>query len=197
MQLRDLVGHFAEGISAADSKRPIALNARSKEPFLPGLGPHSEAATVQLVMSEIAVANAAYADFVTGVRYPEFPRQRCDLCIGSPQRWTWAIEVKLLRFLGDNGKPNDSIVMHILSPYPQHRSALTDCSKLAATSLAPKKAILIYGFESSEWPLEPVIAAFEVLARARVALGPREAAPFRGLVHPVHTEGTVYGWELG
>lgn len=33
--------------------------------------------------------------------------------------------------LGDNGKPNDNMIMHILSPYPDHRSALTDCSKLA------------------------------------------------------------------
>jgi len=27
--------------------------------------------------------------------------------------------------MGDNGKPNDNMLMHILSPYPAHRSALT------------------------------------------------------------------------
>jgi len=28
------------------------------------------------------------------VPYPEFPRQRCDLCLGRPQAWDWAVEVK-------------------------------------------------------------------------------------------------------
>jgi hypothetical protein len=36
----------------------------------------------------------------------------------------------MLRLMGDNGKPNDNMLMHILSPYPSHRSALTDCQKL-------------------------------------------------------------------
>ena len=27
-------------------------------------------------------------------------------------------EVKMLRLMGDNGKPNDNMLMHILSPYP-------------------------------------------------------------------------------
>jgi hypothetical protein len=34
--------------------------------------------------------------------------------------WGWAIEVKMLRLMGDNGKLNDNMVMHILSPYPAH-----------------------------------------------------------------------------
>jgi len=41
--------------------------------------------------------------------------------------------VKMLRLMGDNSKPNDNMLMHILSPYPSHRSALTDCQKLAAS----------------------------------------------------------------
>jgi hypothetical protein len=54
--------------------------------------------------------------------------------------WSWAIEVKLLRLLGDNGKPNDNILMHILSPYPAHRSAFTDCTKLLGAPLGRRKA---------------------------------------------------------
>ena len=45
--------------------------------------------------------------------------------------WDWAIEAKMLRMFGDNGKLNDNMLMHVLSPYPAHRSALTDCGKLA------------------------------------------------------------------
>jgi hypothetical protein len=44
-----------------------------------------------------------------------------------------AVEVKMLRLMGDNGKPNDNMLMHILSPYPDDNSALTDCQRLAAS----------------------------------------------------------------
>ena len=63
-----------------------------------------------------------------GMPYPVLARQRCDIAIGDPIQW--AVEVKMLRLFGDNGKLNDNMVMHVLSPYPQHRSALTDVSKL-------------------------------------------------------------------
>lgn len=65
----------------------------------------------------------------------------------------WAIEVKLLRFLGDNGKVNDNILMHILSPYEAHHSAVTDCVKLATSGFLQRKAIIIIGFEAERWPL--------------------------------------------
>jgi hypothetical protein len=68
-------------------------------------------------------------------------------------------------FLGDDGKLNDNMLMHILSPYPEHRRAVTDCLKLACTQVAARRAVLIYGFEHEEWPLEPALHAFEVLAR--------------------------------
>ncbi len=98
--------------------------------------------------------------------------------------------------MGDNGLPNDSMLMHILSPYPEHRSALTDCAKLTASSLGKRKAILIYAFEHEGWPAEHAIGAFETLARSRGAEGPRHAAGFSGLVHPIHTRGWVFAWEL-
>jgi hypothetical protein len=37
--------------------------------------------------------------------------------VGDPV--DWAIEVKMLRLMGDNHKPNDNMLMHILSPYPR------------------------------------------------------------------------------
>ena len=53
----------------------------------------------------------------------------------------WFIEVKMWRLMGDNGKPNDNILMHVLSPYVQHRSALTDCEKLSNSGFTGRKAI--------------------------------------------------------
>ncbi len=148
-------------------------------------------------MRELSETNAAsYGEYAVAVPYPNAPRQKCDLCLGSGSVWEWSIEVKLFRFLGDNGNANDNILMHLLSPYPEHRSALTDCSKLLASGLHGRKAILIYGFESEAWPLAPGIEAFETLARSRVRLGPRCMAAFSGLVHPIHASGEVFAWEV-
>lgn len=192
-----LVADFARAIARVDAHRPIALNQRSKEPYQPGIGPHTESATITLVMNDLrASVPGQYSSFDTGVSYPNIKRQKCDLCLGTAPDWDWAVEVKLLRFLGDNGQPNDNMLMHILSPYPEHRSALTDCTKLLGSGLPGRKGILIYGFDSDGWPLAPAIDAFELLARTRVAMSPRSEAPFDQLVHPVHGRGHVFGWEI-
>jgi hypothetical protein len=44
--------------------------------------------------------------------------------------------------------------------------------------------------------LPPFLVFFELLA-GRVRLGPRESAKFLDLVHPVHANGRVFGWEIG
>ena len=53
----------------------------------------------------------------------------------------------MARFKGDNGKPDDTALKDILSPYESDRSAVTDTMKLGAAAVAVRKAILIYGFE--------------------------------------------------
>jgi hypothetical protein len=81
-----------------------------------------------------------------GVQYP-VGRQKRGLCIGSTPDWAWAVEIKMLRLMSDNGKPNDNMLMHILSPYPNDLSALTDCVKLIRSGLPGRKAVVIYGFD--------------------------------------------------
>ncbi len=193
LELEDLVEDFARGLKLADSKHPQQVSSRTGKAYQPGIGPHTEAKTVDLVMTElVAEEPAAYSRHSTGVRYPgSGPARRCDLLVGP-----WALEIKMLRIMGDNGKPNDNMLMHILSPYPQHRTALTDCMKLGESSLGARKAVLIFGYEYEGWPMEPAISAFEVLARERVLLGDRLAANFGSLVHPIHQRGSVFGWEL-
>jgi hypothetical protein len=137
-----------------------------------------------------------YTNYGLGVRYPIQVRQACDVCIGVAPDWSWACEFKLLRMLGDNGKPNDNMLMHILSPYPQHRSAVTDCVKLIHSGFSCSKAVVIFGYDSEEYPLELAVSAFEALAGAVVELGARAEERFDNLRHPVHRCGAVYGWEL-
>ncbi|MFC1463751.1 MAG: hypothetical protein ACFLMY_02770 [Candidatus Brachytrichaceae bacterium NZ_4S206] len=198
IDLPTIVEDFAACIKLADARRPQAVNVRSKQPFQAGIGPHSEAQVIKLVTDEMILYQPTrYGNTIAvNVPYPESPRQKCDICIGHAPLWDWAIEVKMLRFLGDNGKLNDNILMHILSPYPEHRSALTDCVKLVRTRLGQSKAVLIYGFEHEEWPLDLAIEAFEVLAKSKIGMSRRYVAEFDDLIHPIHKRGKVFGWQL-
>ena len=137
-----------------------------------------------------------YSQIDVDVPYPNAPRQKCDWCWTLPTGDKFYIEAKMMRLMGDNGKPNDNILCHILSPYPQQRSALTDCQKLANAGFKGSLAVLIYGYEYEGYPLEPVIRAFETLASNVVTLSSASIATFNGLVHPVHRRGAVFAWTV-
>jgi hypothetical protein len=197
VELGEFVAAFAAAVQAVDSRKPQAFNTRTGTPFLPGLGPHSETSTVKLVAEELGKrSELQFGSISVSVSYPSQPRLKCDLTINGDTPDGWAVEVKMLRLMGDNGKLNDNILMHVLSPYPAHRSALTDCEKLANSSFLCRTAVVIYGFDHGDWPLEPAVEAFETLARHRWPMGERMFAPFSGLIHPVHSSGAVFGWEL-
>ncbi|HYO04762.1 MAG TPA: hypothetical protein VET27_23965 [Mycobacterium sp.] len=98
--------------------------------------------------------------------------------------------------LGDNGAPNDAMLKHILSPYPAHHSAVTDCAKLIASGIEARKGILIFGYDHEKWPMDPAIEAFEMLAARRVNLTRAAPAALSDLIHPVHKKGRVFGWEI-
>ena len=197
MELVDLVQDIATCIKRIDERRPQAANVRTGVRYQPGIGPHPETQAVNLIVRELAeLSQSRYASALhVGVAYP-VGRQRCDLCIGSSPSWEWAVEVKMLRLMGDNGKPNDNMLMHILSPYPNDRSALTDCLKLVESGLPGRKAVVIYGFDYPGLAMDPAIEAFEALAGRWVDLGSRAEAAYEDLVHPIHRAGRVFGWEV-
>ena len=88
------------------------------------------------------------------VKYPG-RRGNCDLCISGPEYepalgdppFEWAIEMKYVRFIGDNGKNNDYGVTKVASPYRKDRSSVLDAERLITFTPALKKAIIMYGFE--------------------------------------------------
>ena len=180
---------YAAALAAIDAERPVWKT------YQPGIGPHPETAVVRLVAADLAARFPdRYSPYRLGAPYPSAPRQKCDWVIGDPP--VAAIEVKMLRLMGDNGKPNDNMLMHILSPYPAHRSALTDCSKLTASGFSCNTLVLVYGFDYPEWPMDPAIDAFEALSRRVVRLDQRGEAEAVRLVHPVHTRGRVFCWRV-
>ena len=192
------VSDIAAAIKEIDNRHPQASNARTGDLYQPGIGPHPETQTVTLVVEELQrLFSERYEGKLTlNVPYPEVSRQKCDLCIGSEPNWEWASEVKMLRRMGDNGKPNDNILMHILSPYPQDRSAVTDCSKLIDSGFSGRKAVVIYGYDYPDVSMDPAIQAFDILSRSTVQLGERAVASYDELVHPVHRTGRVFAWEV-
>lgn len=192
MNLGEFVSGFGIGIQRADAGEPQAVS-RTGRVYQPGIGPHSESETITL-----ALANGLHPLLKSTRRevpYPSAPRNACDVVIEDGSGLL-AIEVKMLRMMGDNGKPNDNMLMHILSPYPQHRSALSDCSKLSESGFDGKKAIAIFGYEYTDFPMGPAIEAFEHLASERVTLLSRFESRFEGLIHPVHRQGAVFAWEV-
>jgi hypothetical protein len=188
---------LAHAVQTVDARLPVAVNKRTGAAFGAGLGPHSETETFKLIIDEARATDRDwFIDAAFGIPYPESPRQKCDLRL-TTQEGDLFVEGKLLRLKGDNGKPNDNMLMHIVSPYPQHRSALTDCTKLAKAELPGLKVITIVGYSYPDLPLEPAIRAFETLARSEVHLGKRHEAQFRDLRHPVHREGSIMAWRVG
>jgi len=90
------------------------------------------------------------------------------------------LEIKVARFQGDNGKPDDTAIKDILSPFEDDLSALTDCVR---------KAMIIYGVEAPRRPLLTIARAFEIQVGSQVVLGPAWSAAFSNLRHPVHSAG--------
>lgn len=189
------VADVASAIRRVDADGPVWTSATTGRSYQPGIGPHPETEVVRLVAQSLASTDPhRYGDLSLNVPYPGISRQKCDLVIEG--RSGLAIEVKMLRLMGDNGKANDNMLMHILSPYPSHRSALTDCLKLGDSDFSERRAVLIYGFDYPKWPLDPAIEAFETLARVQIAIGDRCEASFDGLLHPIHRQGRVFAWEI-
>lgn len=198
MLLKELVEDFALGMEMADREGPQAMNSRSGQLFQKGIGPHTETMTTSLVFSQLCkmFPNKYENKVHFNIPYATNKRLKCDLCIGNVDEWTWNVEIKMLRFMGDNGKTNDNILMHILSPYPHDRSALTDCGKLLSSGLCGKKAILIFAYDYKDISSLPAIEAYEVLVRNQYIVGERLQKTFNNLIHPVHGQGVVYAWEI-
>ncbi len=193
LSLEKICKDFAEGLFAADAKKPICMGR--KRAYQAGIGPLGEDQAVELILAEMKYANPNfYSTAGQHLPYPE-SRQKADLWFGDPLEWV--MEVKMARFWGDNGKPDDTAIKDLLSPYPKHRSAVTDCSKLGASRFACRTGIIIYGFEYDDMPLEPAISSWEILAKQLVRIGDRITCPVsKTLVHPVHREACVFGWEI-
>jgi len=183
LTLADLVTDFADALAAVDATRSV-----HKE-FQPGIGPYGEADAVRAALAWLRDARAPAYRLAATKRLPDF------LVPGE-----WAVELKVIRPFGDNGKPAEHWSENVLHPYPGNTSSLGDCLKLLASGLPERKAVVIFGYEHTPpvVPLPPAIASFEFVAGQVLGLrlSARAEALRTALVHPVHQQLRVFGYEV-
>jgi len=155
VELAHVVERFVEGLKFVDaSSGSAATNQRTGAVYLHGVPAMSEAEVSKQIL-EWWVENYP-SDFSPSdahdreVRYPGIPRARCDIVFSSlgieAIRQEWAIEVKRIQFVGDNGKNNDFNVQKMLSPYLKDRSLIHDIERMREHPIAQRHAVIGYAF---------------------------------------------------
>lgn len=158
MNLEGLLERFSEGLVAVDSTTThSSANQRTGEVYLPGVKTMREPIFVKELSSwwiekygtDFNPKNACQ----TEVKYPDVPRAKCDMIFStdgsSLDKPEWAIEVKHIALVGNNGKNNDYGVPKILSPYLKDRSLIHDIQRMQQYPIGKKQAVIGYCFEYS------------------------------------------------
>jgi hypothetical protein len=175
-------------IDVADALKNLDDSRITFKTFHPGIGPFGEPQLVKLVAAQMNEL-PRYSSSVTTMRTP-------DLLVCRH----WALEIKLARPYGDNDRLAENWSVNLLHPYAGSTSLLGDCLKLRMLPCKERKGVLAIGYEHepARLDLEPLWRAFELVASGvlNLNLGPRIVARRKGLIHPVHQQVIVVGWEL-
>jgi hypothetical protein len=182
MEIDSIVGAIAGALKQIDS------SGVPFKDFQPGVGRYGEPQLVKLVAGYLNDL-PHYAHSVKTMRTP-------DLLV----RNQWALEIKIARPFGDNGKPAENWSVNLLHPYCGNTSLLGNCLKLRSLSCEEQKGVIVIGYEHDPpvVTLEPLLRSFEVIARQvlGVEIGNRVEARRAGLIHPVHQQLVVAGWQI-
>jgi len=189
MDLETVVNDIADVLKDVDFS---GVRFKSSRPpykeFQPGVGPCPEPQLVKLAAEGLN-------------RIPRYggsarTRRTPDLMIEK----YWALEIKIARPFGDNGKLAENWSVNLLHPYPGNTSLLGDCLKLSELPCSEQKAVIAVGYEHlpAQVSLEPLLKAFEVIATTvlNINLGARWQTTRDGLIHPVHQRLVVLGWRI-
>jgi hypothetical protein len=183
LELGELVEDIANALTAVDA------SGVAHKQFKPGIGPFGEADAVRAALGWLKSSKPDAYRAAATKRLP-------DLLIPGE----WAVELKVVRPFGDNGLPAEHWSENVLHPYPGNTSSLGDCLKLIGSRLAERKAVVIFGYEHTpeQVPVSPAVQGFELLARELLGLNlsHSEHAMRTGLIHPVHQQLRVFGYEV-
>jgi hypothetical protein len=179
MKYAQLINSIANILKVFDSEKPIHKN------FQPGIGPFGEPQIVAIIAKRLC-----------DVGFPAITRRTPDLEIARD----FAIEIKIARPFGDNGKEAENWTVNLLHPYPGNASLIGDAIKLSRLSGYLCKGLFVIGYEHSpaKISLDPLIESFETIMRSviKLEIGDRIEERRDGLVHPEHQVLRCFGWEL-
>ncbi len=159
MELKDIVSAMAKGLEEVDQTTTIQNSANPETSnygnYLQGVGCLGEH-QFRDELGEWWNARFAKCKFLRELKYPENGRWKCDIALTSvidesglrmDDDLDWAIELKYIRFIGDNGKVNNFGLGKVVSPYKAEHSSVGDAIRLAQTKMGKRKAVVMYGFE--------------------------------------------------
>jgi hypothetical protein len=174
-----LVNLVADTLKEFDASRPVFKH------FNPGIGPFGEPQLVSKI-----------SELLKGKGSPCQTHKHPDLTIGAE----WALEFKIVRPFGDNGKEAENWSVNLLHPCRGCVSAIGDAFSLIEIEKEIRKAIVVIGYEHMT-PLispDPLLESFEPIAKSvcKIPLGPRTEERRGNLVHPVHQVVRCIGWEI-
>ena len=182
VELPELLNDIADAVVVIDATG-VPFKA-----FQPGVGPYGEPQLVRAIADYLNLI-PAYAGQAVTKRTP-------DLRLGDD----WALEIKIARPFGDNGREAENWSVNLLHPYPGNVSLIGDALKLSKLIFSGRRAVVVIGYEHAppRIGLAPLLAAFEAVARdvTKINLGPRVHLHRPDLRHPVHQAAVVAGWEV-
>lgn len=180
MGYSQLIKIIADILKEYDAEKPV------HKVFKAGIGPFGEPQIVSIISAKL-----------NQVGIPAKTRRTPDLAIQGD----WAIEFKIVRPYGDNGKEAENWTVNVLHPYPGNVSLIGDAIKLLQLPNFRHKGLFIIGYEHNpaKISLDPIIASFELITQnvMKINLGDRIEEKRIKLVHPEHQVVRCIGWELG
>jgi hypothetical protein len=153
LELQEIVERTANGIQEIDHlDHEIRVNKRTKVAYDPGVKSLTETLLVEALNNWWGDRHSE--DFVdsshaVGVKYPNIKWAKCDFVFttsGTINPPEWAVEVKKIELIGNNGKGNDYPVGKMLSPFLKDRSLLHDVRRLRGDPIARRQAVIGYSF---------------------------------------------------
>ncbi|MEW6013690.1 MAG: hypothetical protein AB1690_00025, partial [Candidatus Zixiibacteriota bacterium] len=144
MDYRQLVSIIADILKEFDSENPVHKS------FRPGIGPFGEPQLVKEVCQRLN----AKGIISRTKRTPDMELQQ-----------EWAIEFKIVRPFGDNGKEAEDWSVNMLHPYKGSTSLIGDAMKLRELVQYRYKALCVIGFEHAppRISLDPLLDSFELI----------------------------------
>jgi hypothetical protein len=157
LELTKIMLRIAEGIEHIDSTIQIPQRGRNVDAYRTGIAAMYERALCKSLVEWWKEGHTEDFKHIEDISrefpYPDADKL-CDIVLRSrdysdSNSWEWAVEIKRIQFIGDNGNNNDYGVGKLLSPYKKDASLAGDIVKLQQSNIANKKAVIAYVFNYS------------------------------------------------